>query len=184
MPEGSKRKGPGFSSLILGSLILGIAAGLFFGDLAAPLQVLGQAYVGLLQMTVLPYILFSLIGNIGRLTRAQAGILARTGLIVLLALWAMAGLVVPAVLVVVTGALVGALLMGNLADRISRAAAIPCCSAATPRSCRPTIPTPSRRSAGRCSGCPPRPTRPGRSTSSSLTQTKPIICTTSNGRCV
>ena len=94
MPEGSKRKGPGFSSLILGSLILGIAAGLFFGDLAAPLQVLGQAYVGLLQMTVLPYILFSLIGNIGRLTRAQAGILARTGLIVLLALWAMAGLVV------------------------------------------------------------------------------------------
>ena len=41
---------------------------------------------------------------------------------------AMANLVVPAVLVVVSGALVGALLMGNLADRISRAAAIPIAS--------------------------------------------------------
>ena len=38
---------------------------------------------------------------------------------------AMANLVVPAVLVVVAGAFVGALLMGHLADRISRAAAIP-----------------------------------------------------------
>ena len=38
---------------------------------------------------------------------------------------ALASLVVPAVLVIVTGALIGALLMGILADRISRAAAIP-----------------------------------------------------------
>jgi MFS family permease len=41
---------------------------------------------------------------------------------------AMASLVVPAILVVVSGAIVGSLLMGYLADRISRAAAIPVAS--------------------------------------------------------
>jgi len=32
----------------------------FFGELAAPLGLLGQIFIGLLQMTVLPYIVVSL----------------------------------------------------------------------------------------------------------------------------
>ena len=53
---------------ILISLGLGIAVGLFAGELAEPLRFLGDAFVGLLQMTVLPYIVVSLIANVGRLS--------------------------------------------------------------------------------------------------------------------
>ncbi|MGI9441102.1 MAG: cation:dicarboxylate symporter family transporter, partial [Rubripirellula sp.] len=53
-------------------LVLGVACGLLFGDYCGHLQVLGQAYVGLLQMTVLPYLLLSLVSKMGRLDPAQA----------------------------------------------------------------------------------------------------------------
>ena len=57
-----------FSSftLIMASAMAGVACGLFFGEYCRSLSLLGNAYIGLLQMTVLPYIVFSLIGNIGR----------------------------------------------------------------------------------------------------------------------
>ena len=42
---------------------LGIVVGLFFGELVKPLEVIGQIFIGLLQMTVLPYILVSLIAG-------------------------------------------------------------------------------------------------------------------------
>ncbi len=76
-----------FTLYIIGSLLLGIAFGLFFGEYAAKLQILGDIYVGLLQMTVLPYIMFALIANIGRLNYFEAQLLARQGLLVLLILW-------------------------------------------------------------------------------------------------
>ncbi|MCK5122489.1 MAG: cation:dicarboxylase symporter family transporter [Methylococcales bacterium] len=76
-----------FTLYIIGSLLLGIAFGLFFGEYAAKLQILGDIYVGLLQMTVLPYIMFALIANIGRLNYFEAQLLARQGLLVLLTLW-------------------------------------------------------------------------------------------------
>lgn len=44
--------------------------GLFFGEYAAVLSVIGDAFVGLLQMTVLPYIAIAIISNIGRLSPA------------------------------------------------------------------------------------------------------------------
>lgn len=72
---------------ILTSLLLGIGIGLFFGEHAASLQILGDIYIGLLQMTVLPYILFALIANIGLLNYVEARILAKHGLLVLLTLW-------------------------------------------------------------------------------------------------
>ena len=50
------------------ALLLGIAVGVFLGEYAAPLRTVGDVYVGLLQMTVLPFIICSVIGNIGRLT--------------------------------------------------------------------------------------------------------------------
>lgn len=55
------------SSKIFIGLGLGIAAGLFVGEPLRALEVYGDAYIGLLQMTVLPYIVVSLIGGLGRL---------------------------------------------------------------------------------------------------------------------
>lgn len=83
----AKRRGPSFTSLILGGLTLGIAVGLLFGELAAPLKFLGDVYIGLLQMTVLPYIVVSLIANIGGLSLREGRVLAKYGVLVLLALW-------------------------------------------------------------------------------------------------
>ena len=59
------------SSWILIGLVLGVACGLFLGEYAAGLSVIGDAFVGLLQMTVLPYITLALITNIGRLSPAE-----------------------------------------------------------------------------------------------------------------
>ncbi len=68
-------------------LLLGILCGALFGDYCASLQVIGRAYVGLLQMTVLPYLVLSLIGKMGRLNAQQAKRLGLTALVVLLAMW-------------------------------------------------------------------------------------------------
>ena len=56
------------SNKILLGLFLGALVGLFLGEYAYPFDYAGQAFIGLLQMTVLPYIVFSLIENIGRLS--------------------------------------------------------------------------------------------------------------------
>ena len=72
---------------IVGSLIVGLGFGLLIGESAAKLQVLGDVYIGLLQMTVLPYIVFALIANIGRLTYSEAALLSRQGALVLCVLW-------------------------------------------------------------------------------------------------
>ncbi len=84
----AKRK-PRFSlfTFILLALVLGVATGIFLGEHAGDLKVIGDAYVGLLQMTVLPYIVFSLIGNIGRLTLGESKRLATTALAVMLVIW-------------------------------------------------------------------------------------------------
>ena len=77
----------GSFSLILIALFTGIGAGLVFGEYCAALGVIGDAYVGLLQMTVLPYIVFSLISNIGRLSFSESKRLAVTASAVLALLW-------------------------------------------------------------------------------------------------
>ena len=83
----SKSKSLGIAEFTLIGLLAGIACGLFFGEEAARLKVIGDAYVRLLQMTVLPYIIFSLIGNIGQLTVEQGKLLAKRAGSVLLILW-------------------------------------------------------------------------------------------------
>jgi CRISPR/Cas system CMR subunit Cmr6 (Cas7 group RAMP superfamily) len=55
-----------FTRVILG-LVLGVFTGLFFGELAGNPEIFGEAYIRLLQMTVLPYIMVSLIGGLDRL---------------------------------------------------------------------------------------------------------------------
>lgn len=67
----------------------GIVAGLFLGDLAAPLTVVGTAFIRMLQITVLPYIIVALITGLGRLHIAEIGKLARSGGGVLLLFWAL-----------------------------------------------------------------------------------------------
>ncbi len=82
---------------ILIALASGLLTGLFFGDYAGALRVVGDAFIGLLQMTVLPYIIVALILNIGRLTPKQAGMLFRYGVLALALLWGV-GLVTIAVM--------------------------------------------------------------------------------------
>ena len=78
------------STYILAGLILGVAYGLFFGEFAGNLAIVGKAYVGLLQMSILPYMVVSLIGGIGHLSYDSAKRLALTGGAVLLGSWLLA----------------------------------------------------------------------------------------------
>jgi len=78
------------SPKILLALVFGILFGLFVGEIAAPLKVVGDAFIQLLQMTVLPYIMFSLITNLGRLSYQQAKTLAVKVGSLLLLLWGIA----------------------------------------------------------------------------------------------
>lgn len=88
MSEGTQRFfRPGLTTWIMTSLILGIACGLFFGDLCAPLKPIGDIFVGLLQMTVLPYITLSLIFNLGRISAKRTRSMAFTVIMLLMILW-------------------------------------------------------------------------------------------------
>lgn len=75
------------STWVLVSFVAGIAAGLIAGDWCSPLHIIGDIYVGLLQMTVLPYIVASLVLNLGRLTPALCRRLAVAITTVLSGLW-------------------------------------------------------------------------------------------------
>lgn len=68
-------------------LVAGIVCGLLFGEYCAPLQLPGNVYVGLLQMTVLPYLVLSLIAKAGRLDSRQARKIGLVALAFLAVLW-------------------------------------------------------------------------------------------------
>jgi Na+/H+-dicarboxylate symporter len=78
--------------LVLWGLLVGF--GLFFGEHCRPLKVVGDAFIKLLQVTVLPYVTVSLIHGIGRLTGPEAKNLARKAGALLLVLWAVTLLMV------------------------------------------------------------------------------------------
>jgi len=73
--------------MILIGLGLGIACGFFFGEYCGFLSVIGDAFIQLLQMTILPYIIVSLILGIGGLSYNQAKMLALRGGIVMILFW-------------------------------------------------------------------------------------------------
>ncbi len=83
-------KGPRIrlTTQILIGLVLGAAAGLFFGEIVAPLKFVGDAFIKLLQITVIPYIVVALITGLGRLSYDEVKELATKGGVVLLLLWA------------------------------------------------------------------------------------------------
>ncbi len=68
-------------------LVLGIACGLFFGDICEDLKIVGQGFIKLLQMTILPYIMVSLVLGIGSLSYKDAKQLALKGSILLGVFW-------------------------------------------------------------------------------------------------
>jgi Na+/H+-dicarboxylate symporter len=79
-----------YSKQILAGVAAGVVVGLFLGDLAGSLKVAADAYLKLLQMTVLPYVVVSIIIGLGSLSLAQSKALALRGGAVLLLLWALA----------------------------------------------------------------------------------------------
>jgi len=76
-----------FSSQIVVGLVAGILSGLFFGELVAPLKVVADGFIKLLQMTVLPYVTISIVSSLGSLSAAEARRLGVRAGAVLLTLW-------------------------------------------------------------------------------------------------
>ncbi len=72
---------------ILVGLGLGILTGLFFGEPAAILQPLADIYIRLMQMTVLPYLVTSLMIAFGQLEPGEAKRLMLRGGVLLLLVW-------------------------------------------------------------------------------------------------
>ncbi len=90
---GGKRK-LALSEQALIALVLGIAAGLFLGELAGVFKVFGDIFIKLLQVTVIPYISLSLITGLGSISLESVKRLAVKGGSILLLLWAIAVFVV------------------------------------------------------------------------------------------
>jgi Na+/H+-dicarboxylate symporter len=68
----------------------GLAAGLFFGELIAPIKLAADGFIKLLQMTVLPYVTISIIASLGSLDAHEAKRLGLRAGAVLLGLWVVA----------------------------------------------------------------------------------------------
>ncbi len=80
--------------MIFLSMGLGLLTGLFFGEIVGFLDIIGDIWIKLLQMTVLPYVMLSLITGLGRLNYDEALLLAKKGGGMLLLLWSVVIIVV------------------------------------------------------------------------------------------
>ena len=79
-----------FSNLIaqlILAFVLGILCGLFLGEKTAALKWVGDAYVRLLQMTAIPYVVVALIRSIGQLSPEWAGKIGLRGGAMMLIMW-------------------------------------------------------------------------------------------------
>ena len=81
------KKRLGLSEKVLIGFVLGLVVGVFFGEMIGFLKIAGQAFIMLLQMTVIPYITVSLITALGRLPIKDAKSLSLKAGGVLLVLW-------------------------------------------------------------------------------------------------
>lgn len=80
--------------MILIALVLGLLTGITFGERCSIFQPVGDGFIRLLQMAILPYIMVSLIQGIGGLERAEARKLATRGGAMLGLSWVVAIIVV------------------------------------------------------------------------------------------
>src|SRR5262245_26946727 len=78
------------SAQIGAGLALGVATGLLLGEAADWFRLVATGYVRLLQMTVLPYVMVSLVAGLGSLDPRRAWALFTRAGAILLALWAIA----------------------------------------------------------------------------------------------
>lgn len=85
--ENKKKFRLSLSKTILLGLVLGVLCGIFFGEHCKGLAVIGHAFIKLLQMTILPYIVLSLIVGIGSLSYDTAKLLAGKAGLLLLLFW-------------------------------------------------------------------------------------------------
>lgn len=83
----SKLKKLSFSSQVVIALCLGIFTGLFFGEKIAWMNVIGMAFIKLLQVAIIPYIVLSLVTGLGSLSHEQSKEIAKKFVVILLALW-------------------------------------------------------------------------------------------------
>ncbi len=72
---------------ILIALVLAVITGLFFGELTSPLRWIGDAFIMLLKMSILPYLAFALMSGIATLDAPQAKRLIKYGGFFLIIIW-------------------------------------------------------------------------------------------------
>ncbi len=84
----------GLSSRIITGLLLGILIGLFVGEHALAIQWIGEAWIRLMQMAVLPYVVVSLISGVGSLDKNLAKTLAIRGGLLLLLFWLVSAIII------------------------------------------------------------------------------------------
>ena len=82
-----RKKKLSLSAQIMIAMGLGIVVGVFFGEYCEFLEFFGDAFIKLLQMTILPYITISMILGIGSLTSEQAKLLAQKAGLLMLLFW-------------------------------------------------------------------------------------------------
>ncbi len=82
-----RRFRPGLAGQALIGLVLGIVAGVFFGEIVRPLRIVGEAFILLMQIAVIPYIVVSLITALAELTLEDAKSLVLKAGAVVLGLW-------------------------------------------------------------------------------------------------
>jgi Na+/H+-dicarboxylate symporter/ABC-type amino acid transport substrate-binding protein len=79
-----------FSKKILVGLLTGIATGIVLGEYVAPLTLVAEGFVRLLQMTVLPYVTVSIVLSVGSLDVVQAKRLGLRAGLAIAGLWVVA----------------------------------------------------------------------------------------------
>ena len=81
---------PTLSNLVIVGMVLGIIAGVLFGDECSRLAIIGDAYVTLLLMCVLPYVVITLMYSIGKLNVENAKMITVKGGIITATFWGIA----------------------------------------------------------------------------------------------
>ena len=81
---------------ILLGLALGVFTGLFFGEQTQVIEWIGEVWIRLMQMAVIPYVTISLISGVGSLNASLAKLLAIRGTLLMLLFWAISAVILVA----------------------------------------------------------------------------------------